>query len=372
MRIRRFGLMACMLAGALASAAAAQEGEKKDLVVGDDAPPLTVSKWVKGDKVSEFEPDKIYVVEFWATWCGPCRATIPHLTELQKKYKDKGVVMIGVDAFEQDTSEVEPFLKEMGDKMDYRVALDDVPDGDPQKGKMAVNWMEAANQQGIPTAFIVNKEGKIAWIGHPASMDKALGQIVEGTYDLKAAAEEKKKEEAAQQKIVGLMQKLQKASTDGPDAIKKLLPEIEEAVGDNEQAKLQLGFITFNLLLQAGDEDSATEIAEKLVKGEAGENAGLMNAVAWTLVDPDRTKKPGDKALKVALAAAENASKASGGEDGAILDTLALAYYLNGDVAKALATQEKAVKNMGEAISDQPDMKKRLEQYRKEAKGDKD
>ncbi len=116
------------------------------------------------------------MVEFWATWCGPCRATIPHLTELAHKYKDKGVRFIGVDVWERDTKLVAPFLAEMGDKMDYSVALDDVPkDGKPADGAMAKNWMKAAEENGIPTAFVV-RDGKIAWIGHPIEMDEPPGQ----------------------------------------------------------------------------------------------------------------------------------------------------------------------------------------------------
>jgi len=52
--------------------------------------------------VKGFDKDKTYVVEFWATWCGPCKATIPHLTKLQKEHPD--VTFIGVSVFENDTS----------------------------------------------------------------------------------------------------------------------------------------------------------------------------------------------------------------------------------------------------------------------------
>src|SRR5262245_64947650 len=73
--------------------------------------------------------------------------------------------------------------------MDYRVALDAVPEGrEPKDGKMAKAWMAAAAQWFVPRAFIVNAEGKIAWIGHPVGLDEPLEQIVAGTYDLKAAA----------------------------------------------------------------------------------------------------------------------------------------------------------------------------------------
>ena len=136
------------------------------LGVGDAAPKLNVKSFVKGEPVSAFEPGKNYVVEFWATWCGPCKTSIPHLTELQKK--NPGVTFIGVSIWEDDQEQVKPFVDEMGDKMAYRVAVDSIPDKEKaDEGAMAKTWMTAADQNGIPTAFIVNKEGKIAWIGHP-------------------------------------------------------------------------------------------------------------------------------------------------------------------------------------------------------------
>jgi thiol-disulfide isomerase/thioredoxin len=176
-------LVALAVVFGLCVARASAEGP---LLVGDKAPKFEVKEFVKGDPVQKFDKDKVYVVEFWATWCGPCRTSIPHLTELQKKYKD--VTFIGVSAFENDQKKVKPFVEEMGEKMDYRVALDSVPDGgDRADGKMAKNWMLAAKQGGIPTAFIIDGEGRIAWVGHPMEMEEPLKKIVDKKWDLEAA-----------------------------------------------------------------------------------------------------------------------------------------------------------------------------------------
>ncbi len=165
--------LACLfLSASFASAA--------DLKVGDDAPKFAVNKFVKGEPVKELQQGQIYVIEFWATWCGPCIDNIPKITAMQKKHGSK-VVFIGVSVFERDQSKVVPFVKQMGNKMNYRVAMDKVASGQKaSEGHMASAWLKAAGQNGIPCAFIVDKEGKIAWIGHPGRMEKVLDNVIAG------------------------------------------------------------------------------------------------------------------------------------------------------------------------------------------------
>lgn len=163
--------------------------ESKKLDVGSKAPAIGATKWVKGKEVKKFEKGKVYVVEFWATWCGPCIANIPHLTELQKNYSD--VTIIGMAASEQDkdSKKVEEFVKGKGDEMGYTVAFDN------GSGNMSKNWMQAAEQKGIPCAFIVDGDGKIAFVGHPGSpkFEETIKSLSKAKKDEKK--DDKKKEE---------------------------------------------------------------------------------------------------------------------------------------------------------------------------------
>jgi thiol-disulfide isomerase/thioredoxin len=361
----RIGFVA-VLAIAFASASA----RAQSLGIGDPAPKIEVKSFVKGEPIKSFETGKNYVVEFWATWCGPCRTSIPHLTELQKKHPD--VSFIGVSVFEQDQSGVEPFVKEMGDKMAYRVAVDAVPAGkDPAQGAMAKSWMEAAKQEGIPTAFIVNKDGKIAWIGHPMAMEKPLEKVIDGTWDLKVAAEEGKKEAEARSKqnesqdqARKLLEALQEAQKAGD--FKKVLSTVDEIVKLVPNAEPQMIQPKIGALMKLDQQDKALEFARKIEKSEIGSEPVVLNALAWSIIDPDLGVKPNAKLLEYALDTAKKADEKADQKVGEIADTLGKAYFDSGDPAKALETQERAVrllKESGEPVD--KGVMDRLEQYKK-------
>ena len=127
--------------------------------VGKELPALGVDYI---DKAPEIK-GKPAIVEFWATWCPPCRATIPHLNEINKKYQDKGLVVVGITS--EDKKTVQTFRKST--PMEYNVALDKKDIGE----KLGVS--------GIPHAFLVDKDGKIVWEGHPAELNDAeIAKIV--------------------------------------------------------------------------------------------------------------------------------------------------------------------------------------------------
>ncbi len=94
---------------------------------------------------------KIVILDFWATWCGPCRKGIPDLVELKNEYKDKGVEIVGIsiDEFTRDTKgEVIPFIKEY--KINYPIVY----------GTINITQLYGGIRS-VPTSFVIDKEGKV-------------------------------------------------------------------------------------------------------------------------------------------------------------------------------------------------------------------
>ncbi|MCS6884503.1 MAG: TlpA disulfide reductase family protein [Acidobacteriota bacterium] len=104
-------------------------------------------KTLDGETVglSEFK-GKILILNFWATWCPPCRKEIPDLIAVQKAYKDKGVVILGV-AVDEELDDVRSFVRKY--EINYMVALDD--------GSIFSQW----EGEGIPLTFFIDRRGRI-------------------------------------------------------------------------------------------------------------------------------------------------------------------------------------------------------------------
>lgn len=245
---------------AIVALAAVSSFAAKELTPGSKAPEIKVNGWVKGNKVEKFEADKVYVVEFWATWCGPCKTSIPHLTEMAKKYKD--VQFTGVSIWENGEDipgQVTKFVDSMGEKMDYNVAYD-------LSTFMNDEWMVPASARGIPTAFIV-KGDTVQWIGHPMEMEKPLEEVVSGKFDVKAAHDKFVKELAAEKKA--------------QEEAKKALAKFDEP---------RKAFI-------AGDKSKAGKMLDELIKKDKRSQSDALN-----LMLKDTTTKEGNKDYGVFMA----------------------------------------------------------------------
>ena len=298
------------------------------LKVGDDAPKLAIAEWVRGEPISDFEDGRIYVVEFWATWCGPCIRGMPHLTKLQDKYQDD-VTIIGVNIWDGDgtvrrapgerrIAHVSNFVDNNESKMGYHVAIETAND-------MSESWMLPADKTGIPSAFIVSREGKIAWIGHPAAMDEPLEQIVNGELDVAAAAAHFETEHKA-----------------------------------NAWMRYLFG------LIREGKTKQAYKIADSIIATELAEAPNQLNEFAWTVATHPKIE---DKNFEVALKAAQMASAATDDRNPSILDTLARVHWEMGNADDALKYQELAVKhNTDEQFAES--LQEALNIYRKGKGGD--
>ncbi len=152
------------------------------LHIGSKAPELAIQGWLKGPKISA-EMGTILVVENWATWCRPCIEAMPHLSALAARYRSDGLRILAINVQDDGLSSVRSFVKEREDEMNYSVAYDD-------SGTMSARWIERAGLAGLPASFIVGRDGKIAWLGHPTQLDSVVPAIVEGTWNAQQARRE--------------------------------------------------------------------------------------------------------------------------------------------------------------------------------------
>ena len=330
----------------LAAQGAAGNQASTGLGIGDPNPGLTLAKYVKGEAVETPLEDEVTVVEFWATWCGPCLAGMPHISELQKEYGDE-VRFIGVTREEE--SVVTKFLASTGpggktwdEVITYRLALD-------ENDWTNNAYMRAANQNGIPCAFIVGRDGVVEWIGHPGGIDEPLKQIVDGKWDREAAVKEFEQQvmlEQVAQKINGMV------GSENWDAALKLLDEMQKSTG--KSANLLRYRMT--ILTMAERNDEASKVRAELVE-LAWDDASMLNGIAWETATAENATD-----LELALKAAQRATEIRENKDAAILDTVARCHYELGNLDEAIKLQKLAV----DADSSIPELTDTLKQYQDE------
>ncbi len=358
--------------------------------IGDAAAPLQITEWIKGDAVNlaDVKGQKIVVVEFWATWCGPCKASIPHLTELAHKFADRGVVFVGVS--DEDAAKVRPFVDNMGAKMDYTVAVDN-------NRQTSDGYLKAYGQNGIPCAFIVDREGRVAWVGHPmGDLEKELEKLASAPVAENPA--DKKRREAQKQ-----LREFTELAAQGGDSAKLDALAAQLAVLDKELGGIEPGrkldaadlrrTVRFQSLMNdyrravaAGKpaaeiaklEQTAAPLAPKgfkfedyrgnvslqrtwqeyyravTGKGDAAlvetltrrleaiesTDVDAQTQIAWSLLTDEGIKT---RNVKLALKLAQAASTSSDGKNADVLETYARALADNGRPAEAAKQIERAL-----------------------------
>lgn len=385
------------------AAPAQRSTEDKSLTIGSTAPPLDIKHWLsdghgKFDKVTSFESGKVYVVEFWATWCGPCVRSMPHLAELQETFADQGVQIISVS--DEDVSTVEGLLERK-----YKSPEEDGPSTygeltgayclttDPDQS-VKEDYMRAAGQTGIPCAFVVGKSGLIEWIGHPNGMEKVLQQVVDDSWDREEAAIAIRKTNALKEAMLKVMRLARAGKID--EARATLAEEKENLDADLapaiEQLGLRLDIASVDQMIKADQIEDAVAEIQRLRENASGPLTAMwdrklvdvllrqkryeeatdavnnlvndlpaqaLNQMAWEIYEhaSDEGEIP-PQLLNAAISAAKKGLEESP-DHGAILDTLAHLLHLSGDLDGAIEAQTKALLDPGPSESE---LKKFLEQ----------
>jgi thiol-disulfide isomerase/thioredoxin len=300
--------------------AMAQWGANK-LKVGDAAPTLDIEDWARG-KQDALEPGKVYIVEFWATWCKPCRAAIPHLTKLQEELGDKGLVVIGISDEEPDL--VKSFVDQMGDKMKYSVGID-------RRGSTKGKWMSAADVKGIPASFIVDRKGNLAYIGNPhdEGFDSVVLKVLKGRYDPKLEPRAKPRMDEARR-----MRKVKNW--------KMTVKLYDEVIALDKSVYADVALEKFELyLVDMDDPGLAYGYAAEVMLEYAGDPNLLLEFATKVATDPKI--KPESRRMDVALAAAQAARESLRESDRFhALAVEAMVYFHQGDLQKAYDTQRQA------------------------------
>lgn len=329
----------------------APEKQAITLDVGDKAPKLRYAKWIKGTPVKAFEKDRIYVVEFWATWCGPCIQQMPHLSKVAKEFK-KNVTVIGVNIwegahdkdkkpYESYLPKITKFVKGMGDNMAYHVMSDNNAE------YMGNTWMKASGQGGIPCTFLI-KDGTILWIGHPYIIDSMINLVQTGKYDV--VAERKSREEARVAAANGPMNKfeqvisaVEKAKAD--KQYDRAIRLLDDAIANDSVMAGTLGFFKFQTLLESGNEDTALAFAKQWQATKPGYVGSTGAVIAGTKGLSKETYLYGMELLNTLLSNPMI-------PPATVYTQIAQVYANMDDYKAAIEMQEKAVKSAKQSLKE--------------------
>lgn len=375
--------------------------ESSDMTIGSQAPPIDIEYWLstgngKFQPFNKFEPGKVYVLEFWATWCGPCIGSMPHLVETQWKYADQGVTIVSVSdepletvesflatavrgeeaietareviaaspaedatsetqaqtaeeqeddansgADEGESGEEEPDLPTYGD-LTSAYCLTTDPDESVKE-----EYFLAAGQRGIPCAFIIGKSGVVEWIGHPMAMDDPLAQVVNDSWDREAFGEQFR----ARQRFEKLMNSAVLAARTGKyDELDELLAELRAFDPDSDLAAQasamadRLESLALTTMFVNAPERAMEELPKRVKELEG--DAEQINSLTWQLVQlEERGQDIEPELLQLAAKLTEEALD-DDSPQASLLDTIAHLHYHAGDRDKAIEYQRRAVEQI--------------------------
>lgn len=332
-----------------------QSAPREWLTIGDPAPELDITYWLKGREIESFRKKDITVLVFWASWSMPSRNIVPVLSSLQERYDDDDVSFVVISDERPQT--LVKFLAEPGwyDTMDFSIATD------PKRSTQRA-YMEAAAIGSIPSAFLIGRDGRLDWIGHPRDLAAPLDAVVHETWDRAAAKARFEEEIASARELYVRMEAMKSAfrNEDWP----RLLEMFDEAIAateDNTQLKIQ----KFQLLIGAMNRpEEGYAYGRELLK-QFWSDPGALNNLAWYVVDYERVRT---RDFEFAMNAARRAVELTKGENAAILDTVARIHYEQGDLDAALEWQRRAVSALTPGDPAAGAVRRAMERYERKAR----
>lgn len=276
------------------------------LFVGDPAPPFRVERFLRGEPCAELAKGRVYVIEFWTAWCGPCIAGMGHLDGLQRELGARGLTVIGVaprpDEWGHDPDAIAALLAAKS-AHSYALALD--AEGDSPAGYQGVfhgrtieSWMGAARVGAVPIAFVVDRQGFVAAIAPPLEIDGVVRACLDGTFERAKAA-------AAYRELLG--------------------------------ARAQLAEL--GVQLAAGEREFARALSEELLAGPLWNDARYLGSLAASWYNAGAQGAE----LELALRALRRADALSGSNDPGTLGLLARLLLLDGEHEEAARAEVQAV-----------------------------
>ena len=171
----------------LTAALAAMMTINAPLLAADErepAPPLAIKRWVLGEPVRVVgqASDNIYVIAFWATWAKPSTESLLTLAGIQREFKEANVRIIAIS--DESVERVEAFVKNFPEfsSLNLRIAVDN-------DSNTTISYMKAAGRRPLPHVFVINKEGILAWQGHPLEAQAVVKKVIDGSYKIRRPGE---------------------------------------------------------------------------------------------------------------------------------------------------------------------------------------